>query len=228
MLFEELALARARSEELLHMLMPPSIAARLQAGESDIAEAREATVLFADLVSFTSWSSSLSPTALLHTLRELFGRVHASAERRGVARIRVMGDGYMAAAGAAEPGDDHPERAARHALDILDIVRTMRAPDGSPIAVRVGMHTGPVVAGVLGGGDLRYDVWGPTVSVAARLESHGAPGRVQLSEETARRLEGRFALEPRGEIPLKGLGPTRTWWLGAQTLQPRGPDASDP
>lgn len=222
-LYEQLALARARSEELLHLLVPPAIAARLQAGESDIAEAREATVLFADLVSFTRWSSSLAPAALLETLRALFGRIQASAERRGVARIRVMGDGYMAAAGAADPGEDHPERAALHALDIVDIVGAMRAPDGSPLAVRVGIHTGPVVAGVLGGGDLRYDVWGSSVSVAARLESHGEPGRVQLSEATALRLAGRFAVEPRGEISLKGLGPTRTWWLGAPTPQPPRP-----
>ncbi|MBK6533695.1 MAG: hypothetical protein IPF99_30145 [Deltaproteobacteria bacterium] len=228
-LYEQLALARARSEELLHMLMPPSIAARLQAGETDIAEARETTVLFADLVNFTGWSSPLTPAALLLTLRGLFARFHESAERRGVSRIRVMGDGYRAAAGVADAGDDHPERAALHALDILDIVRTMRSPDGDPIAVRIGIHTGPVVAGVLGGGDLRFDIWGPSVSVAARLESHGAPGRIQVSEATAKRLEGRFALEPRGETHLKGLGPTPTWWLGAQSHSVhRGPDDSHP
>ncbi len=217
MLYEQLAIARVRSEELLHMLMPPAVAARLQAGETEIADAREATVLFADLVNFTAWSSSLSPVGLLQTLRGLFARIQESAERRGVARIRVMGDGYMAAAGAVEACDDHAERAALHARDIVEIVREQRAPDGSPLAVRVGLHTGPVVAGVLGGGDLRFDVWGPAVSLAARLESHGEPGRIQLSEATAGRLEDRFALAPRGEIHLKGLGPTRTWWLGAPT-----------
>ncbi|MBK6530448.1 MAG: hypothetical protein IPF99_12825 [Deltaproteobacteria bacterium] len=109
-------------------------------------------------MNFTGWSSSLTPFVMLRTLRELFARIHASAEHRGVARIRVMGDGYMAAAGAADDGADHAERAALHALDILDIVAATRTPDGQPIAVRVGLHTGPVVAGVLGGGDLRYDV----------------------------------------------------------------------
>ena len=217
LLYEQLMSARDRSDELLHMLMPAPIAARLKGGETKIADAREATLLFADLVNFTGWSSSLTPFVMLRTLRELFARIHASAEHRGVARIRVMGDGYMAAAGAADDGSDHADRAALHALDILDIVADTRTPDGHPIAVRVGLHTGPVVAGVLGGGDLRYDVWGPAVSLAARLESHGAPGRVQVSDETARRLQGRFALEARGEINLKGIGPTHAWWLLAQS-----------
>ena len=222
LLFEQLIQARERSEELLRMLVPPAIAARLHAGETDIADAQEATILFADLANFTGWSASLSPIDLLHTLRDLFARIHASAERRGVARIRVMGDGYMAVAGADDHRDDHAERAALHALDIVEIAGAMRAPDGRPLAARVGLHTGPIVAGVLGGGDLHYDAWGPAVSIAARLESHGAPGRVQVSEETARRLAGAFALEPRGEIQLKGLGLTRAWWLRGAEPTPGG------
>ena len=219
-LYEELALARARAEELLRMMMPDAIATRLQAGETDIADAREATVLFADLVGFTTWSTALAPLDLLHTLRALFARVQESAVRRGVARIRVLGDGSMAAAGLSDDRPDHVRRAALHALDIVDIVASMHAPDGTPLAARVGVHCGPVVAGVLGGSDLRYDVWGPSVSVAARLESHGAGGRVQVSAEAARRLEGHFSLEPRGEVVLKGIGPRSTFWLGP--LPPRG------
>lgn len=211
-LYEEFSQARARSEELLHMLAPAPIAAQLQAGETDIADARVATILFADLVEFTRWSTPLSPVELLHTLRELFARIHDSA-MPGVARIRVMGDGYMAAAGAADDAPDHAVRAALHALDILDIVADTRTPDGQRIAVRVGLHTGFVVAGVLGGGDLRFDVWGPAVSVAARLESHGVAGRIQVSADTADRLRGRFALEPQEPVALKGLGPTPVWWL---------------
>lgn len=218
-LYERLARANQRSDALLRMLMPDAVAARLHAGETDIADARDATVLFADLVDFTRWSSALRPIDLLRTLRDLFARYHESAARRGVARIRVMGDGYMAVAGAADAREDHAERAALHALDILDIVRDTRSPDGRPLAARVGIHSGPVVAGVLGGADLRYDVWGPSVSLAARLESHGEPGRVQVSDETARRLAGRFALSPRGDVHLKGLGPIPAWWLEGQAAQ---------
>ncbi len=213
-LYEQLAIARARAEELLHLLMPRSIAARLQAGEVDLADARDATVLFADLVAFTEWSSRLSPIELLRCLRSLFARVHNSAVRRGVARIRVVGDGYMAAAGAADDDPDHAGRVALHALDVVEIVGEMRAPDGRPLTARVGVHSGPVIAGVLGDEDLHYDVWGPSVSMAARMESHGEAGRVQVSEETARRLQGRFALEARGEVQIKGLGGRQTFWLG--------------
>ncbi len=221
-LYEDLAIARGRAEELLRVLMPASIAGRLQAGETDLADEHDATVMFADLVAFTEWSTPLKPIELLTTLRSLYARVHESAMRHGVTRIRIMGDGYMAAAGVADDPDDHAARLARHALDVVEIVRQTSAPDGRPLEVRVGVNTGPVICGVLGGEDLHYDVWGPSVSMAARLESHGAPGRVQVSEETARRLRGRFDLEARGDVTIKGLGSRKTFWLNADATTAGG------
>ena len=220
-LYEDLAIARGRAEELLRVLMPPSIAGRLQAGETDLADEHDATVMFADLVAFTEWSSSLKPIELLSALRSLYAQVHDSAMRHGITRIRIMGDGYMAAAGVADDPDDHAGRLARHALDVVEIVRHTRAPDGRPLQVRVGMNTGPVICGVLGGEDLHYDVWGPSVSMAARLESHGAPGRVQVSEETAKRLAERFNLEARGDVTIKGVGARKTFWLNPDATTAR-------
>jgi len=216
---EWVAKERLRAERLLHLLVPAAIARRVQAGEGEIADAVHGTVLFADVVGFTVWSGALPPIEVLRVLRALFEQVGASADRHRVRRIRLMGDGYMAATGLTPGERDHEVRMVRHALDVVALVQQMRSPDGAPIRVRVGVHTGEMVAGVLSPNDPRFDLWGATVSIAARLESHGEAGRVHVSDAVARAIAADFVLEERGTIALKGVGPMRSWWVSA----PGGP-----
>lgn len=212
-LVDQLREARARAEELLHRVVPPSIARRVQAGERDVVDAHEVTVVIADLVGFSTWSSELTPLEMFQRMSALFRRIDACAAALNVYRVRTLGDGYLAASGIPEPRPDHAQAAALLAFDIMRIVRETRGPDGVPLQARVGLHSGPVVAGVMGGSDLQYEVWGPTVSIAVRMESTSEPGRIQVSAATARLLAGHFGVELRGVIDAKGVGPIETWWL---------------
>jgi adenylate cyclase len=207
---EALAREKAKSDRLLHSMLPASIADRLRDERRVIADAfDDATVVFADIVGFTPIGSEMAPVDLVNVLNELFGRFDELAVRHKLEKIKTIGDGYMAVGGVPEPLADHADCAVRFALDVQVATDNLAAELGMPLRVRVGIHTGPLVAGVIGRDKLAYDLWGDTVNVASRMESQGLPGRVQISETTAQRLTAEVGLEPRGTIEVRGRGPMR-------------------
>jgi class 3 adenylate cyclase len=205
-----LAREKAKSDRLLHSMLPASIADRLRNEPKVIADAiPDASVLFADLVGFTPIGSKMAPADLVTVLNELFGRFDELAARHGLEKIKTIGDGYMAVAGVPVPVEDHADRAVRCALDLVEATGTLARQLDMPLEIRVGIHSGPLVAGVIGRDKLAYDLWGDTVNVASRMESQGLPGRVQVSEVTAEKLTTDVGLEPRGTIEVRGRGPMR-------------------
>lgn len=201
----------ARSERLLHNVLPAPVAARLKDGATVADHAADATVLFVDLVGFTELSATMTPIALVARLDRLFSSFDELARRHGLEKIKTIGDAWMVVGGVPSPREDHAEAVARLALDILATVR-----DEPDLQVRIGLHSGPLVAGVIGRSKFAYDVWGDTVNLASRLESHGEAGRIQVSAEVARRLGDRFRFEERGTIAIKGRGEVATAWLVAE------------
>lgn len=205
-----------RSERLLLNILPEPIAARLKQGRTSAPLAdrhEEVTVLFADLVGFTALSAQTSPEALVALLDEVFSVFDTLAERHGLEKIKTIGDAYMAVAGLPTARQDHAEAASAMALAMLCEIGRMNATHGVELSLRIGLHSGPVVAGVIGHRKFSYDLWGDTVNTASRMESHGLPGAVQISEATAGRLGSGFRVADRGVIDVKGKGPMRTWWL---------------
>jgi class 3 adenylate cyclase len=207
---------RARSDSLLANMLPKVIAARMKRGETNIADAQVASVLFADLKGFTVLSSSRRPEQIVALLDRIFTEFDKLAQEHGLEKIKTIGDAYMAAAGLPLPQPDHALRAARMALRMIDVLHHLRADFDAELDLRVGVHAGPVVAGVIGSTKYAYDIWGDTVNVASRLESHGTPGRVHISEELRRALPERFECEERGPIEVKGKGTMVTYWLVAE------------
>lgn len=170
-------------------------------------------MLFADLVGFTQASAGMSPEMLVELLNSIFSRFDIFVDRYGVEKVKTVGDEYMVAGGLPNPEPDHVLRMARLAIAMQEAISTFTIPDGKPLTLRIGMNTGPVVAGVIGTKKLAYDLWGNTVNVASRMETAGLPGRIQVTEATYKRLRSHFVLEPRGEIEVKGKGPMMTYWL---------------
>lgn len=215
---EALAREMAKSDRLLHNMLPASIADRLRDEPRVIADAFEdATVVFSDIVGFTAIGSAMAPADLVTVLNRLFGRFDELAARHGLEKIKTMGDGYMAVAGVPVPVSDDADRAVRFALDIGKATADLGAELDMPLLLRVGIHTGPLVAGVIGRDKLAYDLWGDTVNVASRMESQSLPGRIQISEATAQRLTAEVSLEPRGTIEVRGRGPMRVLLVGEPT-----------
>ena len=206
----ELARERERSERLLKSMLPEIIAERMKNGET-IADSHEATVLFADIVGFTELAKDRSAEAIVAILDRLFRQFDDIAERHHLEKIKTIGDCYMAAAGIPTAQPDHVDRAVLAGLDIIAAIRAARDDLGTAIDVRVGVHTGPLVAGVIGTRRYTYDVWGDTVNVASRMESQGVPGQLQVSDDVRQRLGERFKLEDRGAIALKNRGMMQTW-----------------
>lgn len=204
---------RQRSESLVMNMLPQVIAVRMKRGETNIADAQVATVLFADLKGFTVLSSTRPPEEIVTLLDHMFTEFDRLAQTHGLEKIKTIGDAYMAAAGLPLPQPDHAARAARMGLEMIGVVREVRAHFGVELDVRVGIHSGTVVAGVIGKSKYAYDVWGDTVNVASRLESHGEPGRVHVSESLCRALPESFEWEERGVIDVKGKGAMATYWL---------------
>jgi class 3 adenylate cyclase len=210
---KEIDAERSKSDALLLNILPTTVANRLKAEERAIADGfGEVTVLFADLVGFTKLSERMTPKDLVRGLNEMFSEFDDLADSLGVEKIKTIGDAYMAVAGLG--GDpDHAQQMAEMALGMLERVERFGSRFGEPLAVRIGINSGPVVAGVIGKKKFIYDVWGDTVNTASRMESHGVPGAILVTEETRRRLEGAFVLEERGEIDVKGKGRMPTWFL---------------
>jgi adenylate cyclase len=203
-----------KSESLLVNVLPGSIAARLKATDRTIADHFDATsILFADVVAFTSLSLRLPPTEVVGILDRLFSNFDALVERHGLEKIKTVGDCYMAAAGVPDPHEDHARRAALLALDMRDAVTTSAVAGREDLELRIGINSGPVVAGVIGRKRFIYDLWSDAVNTASRMESHGTPGEIQITRATYELLKDEFVCRPRGMISVKGKGELETWYL---------------
>jgi class 3 adenylate cyclase len=203
---------RAKSERLLLNVLPQAIAARLRDTHDTIADGfDEVTVLFADIVDFTTMSAGAAPAEIVGLLNELFSRFDQLADHYGLEKIKTIGDAYMVAGGIPVARDDHAEAVAEMALDMVAEIDGRH--DGRGLQIRIGIDTGPVVAGVIGLRKFIYDLWGDTVNTASRMESHGLPGGIQVTERTFQRLCDRYLFEERGTVPVKGKGEMRTWLL---------------
>ena len=213
---------QAKSEGLLLNVLPEPVAARLKEDEGIIADACEGvTVLFADLVGFTSLAERLSPPDVVALLDRVFARWDALAASHGVEKIKTIGDAYMAAGGLPVPRADHAEAIAELALAMRPEVARCAAETGLALQVRIGIDTGPVVAGVIGRAKFIYDLWGDTVNTANRMESHALPGTIQVTRRAHDHLQERYELRPRGTIEVKGKGPMATYLLlGPREEQP--------
>lgn len=211
----ELEWERGRSEQLLLNTLPALIARTLKErpGEAIAERHADVSVLFCDIVGFTRLSERLEPEQVVAILNRVFTGFDDLADRHGVEKIKTIGDAYMVAAGLPEPDPDHAGTLAAMALEMMALVQSLCDELGEELDVRIGLHSGPVVAGVIGRRKFAYDLWGDVVNTAARMESHGLPGAIQLTEATAQRLGGRFALAPRGEMEIKGKGPMSVYLL---------------
>lgn len=209
----ELQVERARSERLLLNVLPASIAGRLKDGERTIADAGEATVVFADVVDFTTFAHRRAPGQVVELLNDVFTWLDELADGFGLEKIKTIGDEYMAVAGLPTPHADHVAIAAEMALALIETRPPLLDDEGMPLRMRVGIDTGPVVAGVIGRRKFSYDLWGDTVNTASRMESTGVPGRIQVTGGVVEAVRERYRFEPRGEIHVKGKGPMETWFL---------------
>jgi adenylate cyclase len=211
---------REKSERLLLNILPSAIAGRLKGGEKSIANRHEiVSVLFADLCGFTAMSRKTSPADLVSMLNQIFTAFDHIVEKHGVEKIKTIGDCYMLVGGIPLQRDDHAAAVAECALEMIAALEGINRANGTELQMRVGIHTGPVVAGVIGKIKFTYDLWGDTVNVASRMESSGQPGRVQISEQTAQLLLGRYLLEDRGFVECKGLGAVKTFFLNGPVGQ---------
>jgi adenylate cyclase len=204
-----------RSEALLANMLPASIAERLKEPDHNvIADAfPDASVLFADIVGFTERASSTPPGDLVEFLDRLYGIFDALVDKHGLEKIKVSGDSYMVVSGVPRPRPDHVHALADFALEMADAAGKLKDPHGHSVPLRVGLATGPVVAGVVGSRRFFYDVWGDAVNVASRMESTDSVGKIQVPEDVYERLREEFVLQERGRIDVKGKGIMRTWYL---------------
>jgi class 3 adenylate cyclase len=211
----ELEVERHRSESLLLNVLPRRIAERLKkAEEKTIADSfASATVLFSDIVGFTELSSRLDAETMVRRLDEVFSRFDTIADSLGLEKIKTIGDAYMVAGGVPSARGDHAQAVCEMALQMRDVVAELARTSSDPMQVRIGAHTGPVVAGVIGKKKFIYDVWGDTVNTASRMESHGVSGAIQVSEATYALTKDKFLFESRGAIKVKGKGEMQTYLL---------------
>jgi class 3 adenylate cyclase len=220
---------RERADHLLLNILPPAIAARLKESEQTIADQHDdVSVLFADIEGFTRLAEKTGPGELVTLLNTLFSAFDALAERHGLEKIKTIGDEYMAVAGLPEPNPRHGEAAAEMALEMREYLADYAARTGLPLVLRIGMHCGPAVAGVIGRRKFAYDLWGDTVNIASRMQSHGpVGGGIQVSEAVRERLRDRYEFLPRGPIPVKNKGDMPVFLLTGRKAVPGAQDGGE-
>jgi adenylate cyclase len=204
-----------RSESLLANILPASIASRLKDPTRNIIADKydDASILFADIAGYTKRASDTTPTDLVRFLDTLYTDLDALVDKHGLEKIKTSGDSYMVVSGVPKPRADHVQAIACLALDIADAVSDLKDPQGRDVPLRIGLASGPVVAGVVGARKFFYDVWGDAVNVASRMESTDVEGRIQVPETVYERLKNDYLLEARGVVDIKGKGPMNTWYL---------------
>lgn len=213
-LTEELNAARTRANDLLLNILPKDIADILKVESQTIADQYDsASVMFADIVGFTPLTAQMSPTGMVLLLNEIYSYFDTLVEKYGVEKIRTIGDNYMVASGVPRPKEDHAQSLAYMALDMLDYVSNLEPLSGKSLTFRIGVNSGPLVAGVIGSKKFSYDVWGDAVNIASRMESQGEPGKIQITQSTLDLLEDRFVCQSRGPVMVKGKGEMETWFL---------------
>ena len=211
---ELLQMEQMKSERLILNILPKPIAERLKKNEKNISSSYEdVTILFSDLVGFTQMSSLLTPSDLVALLNDLFTRFDKRAESLGLEKIKTIGDSYMAAGGVPVPRADHADIVADMALGMLEDLAEFNRDKQMSLQMRIGLNSGPVVAGIIGFTKFSYDLWGSTVNVASRMESSSVIGKIQISPSTAKALSGRFDLQGREVIEVKGIGKVLTHFL---------------
>ena len=216
---------QAKAESLLLNILPRSIAERLKDDSATIADQFEsASILFADVVDFTPFSERLPPADVVGVLDHLFTHFDALADHYGLEKIKTIGDAYMVAAGVPTPRPDHAQALANMALDMREAMRASDDVAHLGLELRIGINSGPVVAGVIGRKRFLYDLWGDAVNTASRMESHGTPGQIQITASTRELLNDEFELEPRGTVTIKGKGAIETWYL----IGRKAPAAAEP
>ena len=202
------------NERLLLNILPAPIAERLKSGDEHIADKfAEVTVLFADIVEFTKLAASMAAPSLVEWLNDLFTRFDLAANELGIEKIKTIGDAYMAVCGLPEVCEDHSERVLQLAQRLIRIAREFSTERGTSLHLRIGVNAGPVVAGIIGRRKFIYDLWGDTVNVASRMESHGVADAIQVTRPVFERLHDRYSFEARGSIEVKGKGQVEAWLL---------------
>jgi guanylate cyclase len=213
--------AQEQAESLLLNILPGSIAQRLKTHPSTIADQfSAASVLFADVVDFTPRSEHLAPAEVVGMLDRLFSHFDTLADRYGLEKIKTIGDCYMVASGVPSPRPDHARALALLALDMVDATRSSEGVGDLGLELRIGINSGPVVAGVIGRKRFLYDLWGDAVNTASRMESQGTPDRIQITSATHELIKDEFVCEPRGTVSVKGKGDMETWYLVGRRADP--------
>lgn len=220
-LHDQLQVEKEKSERLLLNILPKPIADRMKQGETNIADSHpEVTVLVADLVGFTTLSAHISPEQIVQLLNEIFSAFDLLTEKHGLEKIKTIGDAYMVAGGLSLPRADHAEASADLALSMQEEIGRLNQQYRTSIRLRIGVSTGPVVAGVIGRGRFAYDLWGETVNLACRLEATGQAGKIQISASTCERLKGKYQFESKHSVDAKGQGDVSAYWLGNRLEHP--------
>jgi class 3 adenylate cyclase len=211
---QQLQAEHEKSERLLLSIFPKAIAEQLKAHQGTVAQSfAEATILFADIKDFSRFAACRPADQVVQTLNTIFCAFDSLAERLGVEKIKTIGDAYMAVAGLPEPRQDHAEAIAELAIGMQEEMSRLASSLCEPLSVRIGIHTGPVVAGVLGTRKLAYDLWGDTVNTASRMEALGLAGGIQVTPSTYERLSAKYQFQSRGPMPVKGKGEMETYLL---------------
>jgi guanylate cyclase len=212
-----LAVEQEKSNNLLLNVLPKEIADILKSKDQTIADHfEEASILFADLVGFTQLTQSLTPEEMIGLLNEIYSHFDSLVDKYSLEKIRTIGDNYMVASGVPTPRADHAQALAKMALDMLKYTESLPVQNGTLINFRIGIDSGPLVAGVIGKKNFHYDVWGDTVNTASRMESHGLPGKIQVTKDTYRILKDEYIFELRGKLDVKGKGEMETWFLAGR------------
>jgi class 3 adenylate cyclase len=217
-LHDQLQVEQEKSEQLLLSILPKPIAERMKNGETNIADSYpDVTVLLADLVGFTSLSAHIGPEQIVQLLNEIFSAFDLLAEKHGLETIKTIGDAYMVAGGISFPRPDHAEASAELAINLREEIERLNQQYNTSVRLRIGICTGPVVAGVIGCRRFAYDLWGETVNLACCLEATGEAGKIQIAESTYERLKHKYHFEPKHSIDVKGHDPFSAYWLDKRT-----------